>query len=357
MKTRISRSELYDLVWSKAMWKLAPEFGLSGNGLAKLCRRNGIPVPDRGYWAKLQHGKRVRRPPLPPAKGSESDEIAIEPGPPRVATLEEGMPDLLVSMLTAERAATEPIRVPASPKPHPIVASWPKPQKPSYGVAAWTAEGEARRRRIASVLFCEIEKRGGIVRERDGKLEFVLLNVPIKVVLKERTTMVKIPPDPAKKYSYSHTEFRPTSILRLRFDEYFDMPVRREWNETEERRLEDRLRDIIIGWFIAVEAERRRHERLDRQHREWEAERLRRQEVAEQRRQEAAEIARLVSDVRDWKDAQSIKAYVEWMQANGKATETWSSWALHVAASLEVPARQRTTNGGFEDADWRFDSD
>ena len=43
------------------MWKVAPEYGVSGNGLAKLCRRESIPVPERGYWAKLAHGKRVKK--------------------------------------------------------------------------------------------------------------------------------------------------------------------------------------------------------------------------------------------------------------------------------------------------------
>jgi hypothetical protein len=42
----VSRRDLYDLVWQRPMWKLAPEFRLSGNGLAKLCRREGIPVPE-----------------------------------------------------------------------------------------------------------------------------------------------------------------------------------------------------------------------------------------------------------------------------------------------------------------------
>lgn len=53
------------------MWKVAPEFGLSGNGLAKLCRREGIPVPGPGYWAKLAHGKRVKKPALPLATNGQ----------------------------------------------------------------------------------------------------------------------------------------------------------------------------------------------------------------------------------------------------------------------------------------------
>jgi hypothetical protein len=64
----ISRRELYEKVWTTPLRRLAPELGLSDVGLAKLCTRHGIPVPPRGYWAKLQHGHRSRRPRLLPGK-------------------------------------------------------------------------------------------------------------------------------------------------------------------------------------------------------------------------------------------------------------------------------------------------
>jgi hypothetical protein len=53
----LTRRELYDLVWTTPMQHLAKKFGLSGPGMAKLCRRHGVPVPPRGYWAQLRYGK------------------------------------------------------------------------------------------------------------------------------------------------------------------------------------------------------------------------------------------------------------------------------------------------------------
>ena len=61
----LRRSELYQRVWETPMVKLAPELGLSDVGLAKLCRRWDIPVPERGYWAKRQAGKPVSPQALP----------------------------------------------------------------------------------------------------------------------------------------------------------------------------------------------------------------------------------------------------------------------------------------------------
>jgi hypothetical protein len=57
MAKRISRAELYTLVWSELMKTLATRFGISDVALKKTCARAGIPTPDRGDWAKKEAGK------------------------------------------------------------------------------------------------------------------------------------------------------------------------------------------------------------------------------------------------------------------------------------------------------------
>jgi hypothetical protein len=42
--------------------------GLSGNGLAKACRRHGVQLPPRGYWQRLEAGQVIERAP-PPENG------------------------------------------------------------------------------------------------------------------------------------------------------------------------------------------------------------------------------------------------------------------------------------------------
>lgn len=62
----MKRSELYLRAWQTPLSRLGPELGLSDVGLSKLCKRYGIPVPPRGYWAKMEAGVSVKRKPLPP---------------------------------------------------------------------------------------------------------------------------------------------------------------------------------------------------------------------------------------------------------------------------------------------------
>lgn len=87
---RVSRAQLYELAWSAPMRQLAAELGVSDSGLAKALRQHGIPLPQPGYWNKLQAGKPVRRAPLPArtpgqdnlllAHGTLADRFRSEPG-------------------------------------------------------------------------------------------------------------------------------------------------------------------------------------------------------------------------------------------------------------------------------------
>src|SRR4051812_40394048 len=81
---RVTREELYEKVWSEPMQRLAKQYGLSDVGLAKACRRMRVPLPGRGYWAKKQFGKPVRRTPLPKLAASAAptlrEFVVREPG-------------------------------------------------------------------------------------------------------------------------------------------------------------------------------------------------------------------------------------------------------------------------------------
>src|SRR5262245_13646887 len=63
-----TREKLYEDVWARPVAQLAEEIGLSGVGLAKVCRKLNVPVPARGYWARLAAGHPPKRPALPTAR-------------------------------------------------------------------------------------------------------------------------------------------------------------------------------------------------------------------------------------------------------------------------------------------------
>ncbi|MFB9969838.1 hypothetical protein ACFFMP_07265 [Pseudoroseomonas cervicalis] len=81
MGQRVTRQELYDLVWSEPLTKLAGRFEISNVALAKACDRMAVPVPPRGYWARKAVGKTDVRPKLPPRPPGLDDETVVGGGP------------------------------------------------------------------------------------------------------------------------------------------------------------------------------------------------------------------------------------------------------------------------------------
>lgn len=71
------RQALFDRVWSTPVETLAGEWSLSGRGLAKACRRIKVPVPPRGYWAKVRAGQHVRRPKLPKLPEGQAEVVIV----------------------------------------------------------------------------------------------------------------------------------------------------------------------------------------------------------------------------------------------------------------------------------------
>ena len=77
MKSSYTRKELYDLVWSIPMIRLAKQLNYSDNGLRKICRKHDIPIPKAGYWQKLKYHKEVEIIPLPVSKIHSTDMVGI----------------------------------------------------------------------------------------------------------------------------------------------------------------------------------------------------------------------------------------------------------------------------------------
>lgn len=75
MTTAITRSELFELVWSEPRTTLAKRFKLSDVAIGKHCRKANIPMPPPGYWARKLAGKTSTRPPLPLRLPGQRDQV------------------------------------------------------------------------------------------------------------------------------------------------------------------------------------------------------------------------------------------------------------------------------------------
>jgi hypothetical protein len=166
----VTREALYAEVWAEPMTTVAARYQVSSSFLARVCHRLGVPRPPRGYWAQLQFGKAIARPPLPPAQPGDELDWSKDGTPRRRAPVHPQPP--------AQRGPRGR-RVGPRPERHPLVvgvkesfeqtfpvseSGYLRPRKrllPDVLVTAGTLE---RALDVASELYLTLEDRGHRVR-------------------------------------------------------------------------------------------------------------------------------------------------------------------------------------------------
>jgi hypothetical protein len=119
ISTEIRRRELYEQVWNVPMWTLAKKYGLSDVGLAKICKKNDIPRPPRGYWARKKSGRKAQKPPLP---GREVERVIIINGHLNSGS-ESSLERICLKEIYPKEFLKKDIFVPEKlESPHPLVA-------------------------------------------------------------------------------------------------------------------------------------------------------------------------------------------------------------------------------------------
>jgi hypothetical protein len=297
----LSRDELYRRVWETPMSRLATEFGISGNGLAKICDRLDIPYPPRGYWARKEAGQRVVNFRLPQRGEHTPIEVTITPTPSpsrRTQAQEAAAADA--------RSKAEGIEVPGEVKRlHPIIAGWLADHKDQrrrerlernpFGTILpdWT-ESDHRQPRILDTIFRAVEKHGLTVKsEHRGTFYFEYKTEKISCRLREKNKQVRRPKTADEmRWSFAGDKnwtqvLEPTGNLIFTFEDYFDseLSIRREWLETQTKRLEEMVPDIIAALLLAGPAlVKQRQDREEQRRRSEEAERQRQAEAARRRK-------------------------------------------------------------------------
>jgi len=65
-----NREKLYEEVWEKPVVQVAAAYKVSDVMIHKICKSLDIPVPPRGYWARVSAGEKLKKPPLPAKEGA-----------------------------------------------------------------------------------------------------------------------------------------------------------------------------------------------------------------------------------------------------------------------------------------------
>jgi hypothetical protein len=365
----LTREELYERVWKEPMTKLAKEFGLSDRGLAKICERNGIPVPPRGSWARKTAGQQVKRPPLLAIKGSGDQTIVISAHwPPRgvadatSATLEAADP--FRTLMERELQDAKPLLVPETLRsPHRIVERWLKDAEDD--AKRWRASGinlgggtrygsplEKRRLRILSALFRALEGRGFVLEPNKYRLTEISARFgqdTVQFTLTERIRQQRRRLTEAEKTARSYESQEWTQTREATNELLFKIkyPARclpASWADQPEKPLEQQLHSVLVGFVVtAAYLDHQRKVRQEQEQQRWKAEREA-YRLSEERKTEAARKATLRLHARSWDRARALRAYIRAVRAAigagsitapSEESEAWLGWADKHADSLD----------------------
>lgn len=365
MATKFTRQALYDLLWTKPKTAVAAELGLSDVGLGKLCREADIPIPPRGYWARVAAGQTPPRMALPARGLGQEDDILVGRERwtgheeritelPPVPTFPESLADVarraqqLLGKMTVAKTLSAP---------HPLIAkllaedeqrrqalidqpfAWRKPQ--------FDAPPARRRLKILNALFLLVSRAGFTPSWRSHEEEKATVRVGdihVAFTLTAMAPRARRTPDQA-------TVTQP----RLQFEisnwgKHTEFPIH-YWCDTEETPLESHLPEIATSLLVAGEMLYRgqaiwRREYLAERKAEQE-EKQRQAEAHAAREAEAARLAEvqrrhqaLLAAADHRQQANILRALVAEAEqqphvVGAAGFAAWRAWVLAEAAALD----------------------
>ena len=373
MVQRLSRRELYELVWSNPMKVLCLRFGISDVALNKTCARVAIPTPDRGYWAKREAGKCNFQPPLPERPPGLDDEIVVArgsnywyqewskedllgplPPPPEFHQSIEAVRER-ISKLFGKLSVPRDVR-----DWHPTIDRLLKEDEKrrekqlasrySWDAPLFGTPFERRRLRILNTLCLAAARMNGkpsVSRDvHSTHVTFYQQHVGIRLA---RTK------EHIRRYGTSKAdESNDTKLSFSILQSVSSENARISWQDDDKGKLETRITEIAIELVLTAEIQhresaiRRYQWRVERKAELEEEERKRKLEAERRererlRRLEQDRIDRLLKDAAAFQQAGVIRNYVQAIRlahpfdgpSSTEAVERWSSWALAQADRID----------------------
>ena len=369
----LQRVDLYERVWSEPIMTIAPRFGISGVYLARICRSMGIPVPGRGYWARVRAGRTPKRRKLPAPKPNEPNELRLQLHDDDRGKFGEEVKAALAAEKDPDWKVTVPERL---VRPHELV----RDSEPLLRRAAKDGGALAQDRacldvdtssavlqralRIIDALLKALAKRGypvEITRPDNRRNEYDRRPVGnrtgahvngtfMEFGLEEDHDRIEVMDPKTGRSFVSSWDGRPQPqykhrpngklILRLKTTS-FDHGARQMWRDGKSQRVEDCLNDFLRELVATAERIRIHREEIARRDREWaEA------EARERREKQLREDLTRRLDMWDCaKRVREFAAVVNSLAGEGgdasspkPTVERWLRWVERYAAALEEGA-------------------
>jgi len=383
-----TRADLYEEVWAEPLRIVAKRYAISDVALGKICRRLGVPLPGRGYWARKAAGKAAPRPTLPSVGDGERTEVTIAA---HVDGDRDRSDPVVRERVAAAKASGKIVVASKLVRPHALVAAaaamlrgttrdllTPEPTAPYLDVDvaptsltralrimdALMHAFDARGFRVEVVDAKKAETRGyyGRRRETRGATCVQVDGEWIVFGLSEKSSVRIVPSPPPPKglrgekldswrsWNRERREVVPNGRLMIHIKNADFATTRKVWVDGGRQRLEDCLGDFVAQLHAAAAAIRDHRLERERQHRAWEEERRRRREEEERARLEEEREEAFLQRVDDWHRARQIREYVADVRRRCAGAERGTLddeivaevvWALELADRLDPLSPRR----------------
>ena len=339
----LTRKELYDIVWSTPITKLALQYAISIDGLKKLCKQFDIPIPVGGYWMKLKHNK--------PVKKTKFNDIFGGVGKIVLTIREEGstvnmdQTPLTIRTKEIENDPDAPLIVPdVITKPDILTIQTRDFWKASKNNVFYTDDtkihypirfeisNRERALRFMDTFTKLIRQRGHTISKEYHNTCVLIDGVFIEIDLREASKRV-----PAKPPYYG-TTLEPTGEFIFKIESYLDD---KEWRDGKVK-IETLLAKIVAKIEIEAEKKKIRKEESRLWHMKYEEELKRKEEIKKRRDEEVEKFNRLVKLSEQYDKTRLIRQYIEARKQNAIDTNTltsekqeWINWANDKADWLD----------------------
>lgn len=340
-KIEFTREEIYEMVWSEPLSKLARKYSISDNGLRKICKKHNIPLPTNGHWQRVKWGYKTDKKSLPKVS-KDPGKIVLCFRDKDGKYIEHVETPITKHKKELKKNEELPVKVPTEittldPMIRHAQKSLLSGKHYQYDCHEifYTANGEIsitvsepnieRALLFMDTLIKLLRKRKHDVQIIENTTYAIVDGEKFHIYLKERRGMTR---GPSKYGSYSIVSYFAKGDLI--FGHEIRSWRKKEWSDGKYHKIEDKLLEMLS--YFEITAKEMKEERIEdekRRIRQQEEERIRKM-IEEQKNEEIKKFKRLINQANYWKQAMVIREYLGALDHYPDLSDErkeWLNWA------------------------------
>jgi len=341
-KVKLSRKQLYDLVWQEPLNALSKKYAISDTGLKKICDNMSVPLPKSGHCTRIKLGKTVEKEELPVFHGDQEIELLlreegdtanygikspliilqrqIESDPKLTLTFSEElvMPDILIKETQQIFKQREQF----------LRSNSPNRRYPSGDTLNITVSPENLSRALLFMdAFIKLLKARGHNIIVEGRFTSVIVGgEKIEIRLREKNKRIEV--NPEEEHSLYRYRTESSGLLCFSLQGRFSHQ-NKEWVDGKQK-IEVMLSQILAKLELESKERKEYQDRLEADQAKREEEKQIKEELQSRKNKELADFKGLLIKAQRLHQANVIRTYIDQVESKAikeeKMTEELQNW-------------------------------